>query len=312
MIVSALVRAGDSSNAPEKFLDFICDSHHKIENSLCYPFFTIDKKIAPPTKRIEGLTGYLNSKPVITGNGANEQLQLDANSNVLIAAKLIYERGADRPHWKTITRIANFLCENWQQKDHGIWEEEKKYQYTSNKVILACALEYISKYSEDSKEKTYWSETAKEIRTFISDNCISSDGYYKLAVEIEDVDVSAALFPSWGFVEADNPIVIRTIEKLESDYMERNLFRRRLVCFDSKNEGAFLAGSIWVAQYYIMRNNLERFREILAAVLEYSTDLGFFSEEADLNRNKMLGNIPQTFVHASLIGAVIDYKNAIA
>jgi GH15 family glucan-1,4-alpha-glucosidase len=310
MIVSALVRAGDTSDAPEKFLDFICDSHHKNENSLLYPFFTIDKRIAPPKKINEKLKGYFYSSPVVTGNDANEQLQLDANSNVLIAAKLIYKRIEDRPHWETITKIANFLCEKWQESDHGIWEESEKYQYTTSKVIVACALEYISKYSEEPKEKKYWCETAKKIRAFIADQCISSEGYYKLAAEVEDVDVSAALFPIWGFVDADDPIVIKTIEKLETDYMEKNLFRRRLVCFDAKKEGAFLAGSIWVAQYYIMRNNLDRFKEIITAVLEYSNDLGFFSEEADLKRNKMLGNIPQTFVHASFIGAVIDYKNA--
>lgn len=311
MIVSALVRAGDTSDAPEKFLDFICDSHYKIENSLFYPFFTIDKKVAPPKKSLEGLRGYFDSLPTVTGNEANEQLQLDANANVLIAAKLIYQRGEDRPHWEIVRSIANFLCEKWSEKDHGIWEESVKYQYTASKVIVASALDYISKYNSDSTEREYWRSTTIRIKNYIKDNCISKEGYFKLAAEIDDVDVSAILFPIWGFVDAEDPVVIKTLEKLESDYMESNLFRRRLVCFDSKDEGAFFAGSIWVAQYYVMRKNFSRFEEVIDAVLEYSNDLGLLSEEADLDKKNMMGNIPQTFVHASLIGAVIDYKNAL-
>lgn len=95
-------------------------------------------------------------------------------------------------------------------------------------------------------------------------------------------------------------------------YMENNLFYRRLVCFEPKKEGAFLAGSVWMAQYYIYQGNLKRFKEIFEEVLKYANDLGFISEEADLREKKMLGNFPQTFVHASIIGAIIDFKAALS
>ena len=49
----------------------------------------------------------------------------------------------------------------------------------------------------------------------------------------------------------------------------------------------------------------------LETALAYVTDLGFFAEEADPHSRRMLGNIPQAFVHAAFIGAVIDYKNAL-
>lgn len=312
MIVSALVRAGDKSDGPEKFLDFICDSHHKNKNSLMFPFFSLEKGPAPKEKTIEGFEGYLESKPVVTGNQANEQLQLDANGNVLIAAKLIYKRTSQKPHWEVITAIADFLCDKWDQKDHGIWEESATYHYTGSKVIAACALEYIAQYSESERQKKYWLDTSKEIRKFIENNCISEKGYYKLAAEIDDVDVSSALFPTWGFVDAKDPVVLKTIAKLEEDYMENNLFYRRLVCFEPKKEGAFLAGSVWMAQYYIYQGNLMRFKEIFEEVLKYTNDLGFISEEADLREKKMLGNFPQTFVHASIIGAIVDFKAALS
>lgn len=39
-------------------------------------------------------------------------------------------------------------------------------------------------------------------------------------------------------------------------------------------------------------------------------DVGILREEGDPQTGKWLGNLPQTFAHASLIGAVIDYKEA--
>jgi len=66
-----------------------------------------------------------------------------------------------------------------------------------------------------------------------------------------------------------------------------------------------------MAHYYAVAGNLERSKEILEAVLSFSNDLGYFSEEADLTTGQMLGNFPQTFVHSSFICAVNGYKLAL-
>jgi len=53
-----------------------------------------------------------------------------------------------------------------------------------------------------------------------------------------------------------------------------------------------------------------RGRRIIDAVIGYSNDLGLLSEEIDLASGKMLGNFPQSFVHAALIGAILDLDRA--
>lgn len=90
------------------------------------------------------------------------------------------------------------------------------------------------------------------------------------------------------------------------------LYWRRLECADSRQEGAFLAGTFWVAQYWIERGDLERGRRIIDAGLAYANDLGLFAEGADPHKELMLGNFPQSFVHAAFIGSVIDLKSALA
>jgi GH15 family glucan-1,4-alpha-glucosidase len=57
-----------------------------------------------------------------------------------------------------------------------------------------------------------------------------------------------------------------------------------------------------------MMEDLKKAEKIIEAALKFSNDLGFFAEEGDVGNNEMLGNFPQTFVHASFIGAIIDLK----
>lgn len=55
-----------------------------------------------------------------------------------------------------------------------------------------------------------------------------------------------------------------------------------------------------------MAQNPVKAEKIIEAALKFSNDLGYFAEEGDVESGEMLGNFPQTFVHASLVGAIID------
>jgi GH15 family glucan-1,4-alpha-glucosidase len=307
MIVSALTRAGSNGFEEKRFLGFI-SGLEQIEGILFSPMYDLDQKLIPDKKEIE-LSGYLDSQPVTIGNGARRQLQLGTTANVLLAAKLIYNKYDTNEHWDVIAKTADFLAENWHREDKGIWEENPNKHYTTSKVITAVGLKYIAEHSDDEKQKLRWKQAEQEIREFVKNNCINSEGAYAAAAGEEAVDISAILFPTWGFTDIDAPEVLATVKVLERDYRKGDLYRRHLFEFDSSQEGAFLAASLWMAQYYVYRGNLDKARVIINEVLKYTTDLGFFSEEADVENERMTGNIPQTFVHASFIGAVIDLKN---
>jgi GH15 family glucan-1,4-alpha-glucosidase len=57
-----------------------------------------------------------------------------------------------------------------------------------------------------------------------------------------------------------------------------------------------------------MRGDPKRAQAILDAALAGANDLGLFAEELDPESGEMLGNFPQTFVHAAFIGAVVDLR----
>jgi GH15 family glucan-1,4-alpha-glucosidase len=68
--------------------------------------------------------GWRGSRPVLTGNGAADQLQLDIYGE---AADAIYQadiRGLNLPHhgWMSLARITGWVCDHWDQPEEGIWE----------------------------------------------------------------------------------------------------------------------------------------------------------------------------------------------
>lgn len=309
MDVSALVRASSKGNEAERFLDFLCTGRNTNKKSLFVPFYDLDNKPAPPETLLPG-TGYRGSRPIRIGNGAFDQLQLDGQGNVLLAAKQVYQTNQKKPHWETIVSTANYLVKNWNKKDHGIWEEHQMEHYTSSKVLAAKGLEFLAEFAENEQQKDAWLAAATEIRKFVSENCMTSDGAYAVYAGAESVDVTAALYPVWWFDEPDSPAMKQTIKRIEEEYTAGDLYRRHLVMSDSNKEGVFLAACLWMAQYYLTVKDTRRAKTIIDGVLHFATDLGFLPEEGDVKTGESLGNIPQTFVHASLIGAILDYKNA--
>ncbi len=123
------------------------------------------------------------------------------------------------------------------------------------------------------------------------------------------MDISTALFPVWGYCAADHPAIEATIHELEKRYCPRpGLFHRHLERpSTSQKEGAFLAGTFWMAHYWVMRGDLRRARELIDVGLSNANELGLFPEEVDPNSGAMLGNIPLGLVHASFLSAVADY-----
>lgn len=310
MIVSALTRLGGDLSEGSRYLDFICASRGSARDYPLAVFTTLDGDAAAD-EEILPMRGYRDSRPVRIGNGAGTQMQRDAFANVLLAAKLIYQRCDERPHWETVSEIAEFLVEHWHEPDHGIWEEPVRRQYTASKVIVACALDSVAEFCTDEKQAKRWRDAVQKIRTYVAERCLTRDGAYAVFAGSDDVDVSAALFPIWAYTDPDTPEMLATIKVLEEAWSQDGLlYWRRLECSDSRKEGAFLAATFWVAQYWIMRGETYRARHILDEALEYANDVGLFAEEADPSTGAMLGNIPQAFVHAAFIGAVVDLKAA--
>lgn len=310
LITSSLVNIETDGKVEHSFLSFIAGSRMQNGQDHVSCFYGIDQRLRTSSRELP-LEGYRMSKPVLEGNTAADQFQLDAESGLLLASAAIYEKTGERYEWGTVETIADFICSNWQRKDNGIWEEEQLQHYTSSKALAARALEVIIPFQDNRQTASRWRDSAAQIRNFVESECLTSYGAYSVYPGSEQVDISCALFSPFGYCEPDHPALKITMETLDRNYMEGQLYRRQLLEFDSAQEGVFLAASCWVAHHYALAGNIEKSKAIIEAVLSCANDLGYFSEEFDLKKGIMLGNFPQTFVHSSFICAVNGYREAL-
>ena len=304
MVVSALTRAGNL-RAGRRFLDFVCRYGRPQGELPLAPFLTTEGELPPPETPLP-LAGYADSRPVRLGNDARDQLQLDAYGNLLLAAKLIYERSGERPHWAVVERLADFLSERWADDDSGVWEERTPRPYVAGKVLSACALTYLAPYADPTRAGR-WRAAADAARAWVERYGRTSTGAYAYIAGGEAVDVTAALYPVWGYCPPDSPAMLATVAALE-ERARGHLYRRHLEGEEGRGEGFFMTGTFWMAQYWVMRDPA-RARTILDAALAHANDLGLLAEEVSAD-GALLGNLPQTFVHGALIGAVVDLREA--
>src|SRR5437899_12178686 len=73
---------------------------------------------------LDQFCGYENSRPVRIGNAAYQQLQLDIYGEMMDSVYLANKYGHAIPHagWQNVQRVLEWLRQNWQRPDEGIWE----------------------------------------------------------------------------------------------------------------------------------------------------------------------------------------------
>ncbi len=93
---------------------------------------------------LEDFDGYRGSKPVRIGNGAADQLQLDIYGEAMDSIHLADTHGLQLPHvgWTQISDMLDWVCDNWDQPDEGIWETRGGRQdFTYGRFMCWVALD---------------------------------------------------------------------------------------------------------------------------------------------------------------------------
>lgn len=306
MIVRPLSRLspGNHSTLARGFLDFVCRSASGRDlGRPLPPLATVMAEDAPGVEELP-LGGYRESRPVRRGNAAVAQVQLDVYGNILLSSAALYRPAELEEHWAVLGPVAEYLCAHWRDPDNGIWEEEEALPYLSSKVLGAVGLERLADVHPDPGTAERWRAVAGDIRTWVSAHGLTSEGAFAAVAGEDTVDVVAALYPTWGYCAPDAPEMRATLRVLEREWSREGLYWRALREGET-GEGAFLAGTLWVALYWTAVDPA-RARELLATVLTYANDLGLIAEEADPASGALLGNFPQTFVHAALLGVIAE------
>ncbi|MDQ3292417.1 MAG: glycoside hydrolase family 15 protein, partial [Bacteroidota bacterium] len=100
---------------------------------------------------LDNLEGYQQSAPVRIGNNAYSQLQLDIYGELMDSVYLYNKYGDPISYdfWKNLENQINWLCDNWNQPDEGIWEVRGgKKNFLYSRLLCWVALDRAIKIAE--------------------------------------------------------------------------------------------------------------------------------------------------------------------
>ena len=116
---------------------------------------------------LDHFEGYAGSRPVRIGNGAADQLQLDIYGEALDSIWLADRHGlrVGHPGWVKLAQLADWLCDNWDQPDEGIWETRGGRQnFTYGRLMCWVALDRMVRLAREHgrpADLTRWIERAR-------------------------------------------------------------------------------------------------------------------------------------------------------
>jgi GH15 family glucan-1,4-alpha-glucosidase len=261
------------------------------------------------------LRGWRDSRPVRVGNGAWNQQQVDVYGELLGAAARLSDqipRLDDETRW-FLRACADTAAVRWHDRDQGIWEVRGEPQhFLYSKVMCWVALDRAIALAsqlrcEDRVDE--WKHVREEIADAVLEQGWSDEaGAYTQYFGSTALDASNLMLPIVGFVPADDPRMLATINAIAERLTDARglVYRYRTeegVDGLAGEEGTFLLCTFWLAQALALAGQVDRAREVFERAASFVTDLGLLSEEVDPETGELLGNIPQAFSHIGLVNA---------
>ncbi len=283
-------------------------------------------------RELPHLEGWRHSVPVRVGNGAWNQRQLDVYGELLSAvyrlSDQVFDTASQRvgpmadpdkwgalPDLAPVTRrffvqLADTAAHRWQEKDQGIWEirgEPRDFLYS--KLMCWVALDRAVALADrlDASDRVEaWKRTQAQIREAIVTRGWSDRTHaFTQSFGSDELDASSLMLPLVGFLPADDPRVLATINATEERLIDDRglVYRYRTHDGLEGEEGTFLLCTFWLAQALAKAGQTARARTVFERAAAFVNDVGLLAEEVDPVSGELLGNFPQAFSHIGLVNA---------
>jgi GH15 family glucan-1,4-alpha-glucosidase len=265
---------------------------------------------------LDHLEGYAGSKPVRIGNGAADQLQLDIYGEALDSIWLADRQGirVGHPGWVKLAQLADWLCDNWDQPDEGIWETRGGRQnFTYGRLMCWVALDRMVRLAREHgrpADLTRWvSERDRIYQQIMTHGWNPQRRAFTQHDKTEVLDASLLMLPLVGFVAPRDPLWLQTLDAMDGELVSDSLVYRYDPAASPDglrgHEGTFSICTFWYVDALARSGRLEQARLTLEKMFTYANHLGLFAEEIG-QTGEQLGNFPQAFTHLSLINAAIN------
>ena len=320
--MAILAMLGDLE-AAERYMDWLSELGSSNEMPL-QVLYRIDGGLDAPQRVRDDIAGYRNSRPVLFGNHAVDQRQIDSFGYLADCSLIYLQKGGPwKPeYWRMIRRLADHTAGTWAEPGQDIWELGEPRHFVSSKVMAWVTLDRTIRIAERQGEDgdiLRWRREMEAIRAEVLDRGWSASGQtFRQRYDAEAIDASTLLMAMLGFLPPDDPRVVASVAQIEGRLTRDGLVYR----FDPEEipsplglplgaaEGAFLPCTFWLAAVLAKQGKDDRAEAILARVEAATGDLGLFAEEMDPATGAFLGNTPLLFSHAEYLKAVLELAKA--
>ena len=321
MVIKVMAGLGHIKSAKD-FLQFIIDIIPNKDEKIQI-MYGINGEKELTEHILNHLSGYKDSKPVRTGNAAYIQKQNDIYGilmEVIYQQFLMFETSLENSEalWTVVRGIVMIVEENWKKPDKGIWElRTEDRHFVFSKLLCWVAIDRAIKIGEVLRmgiNDTHWKALREEIYQDIYQNGWNEEKQaYVQYYGSSDLDASTLLMQPYGFIEADDPRFVKTVQATERELCEDGLMYRYKNQDDfGKPTSSFTICTFWLIDSLYKIGEKKKAKKMFDQLLSYSNHLGLFSEDIDFKTKRLLGNFPQAYSHLALIETAANFSKGIA
>jgi GH15 family glucan-1,4-alpha-glucosidase len=284
--------------------------------------YTLDGDSELPEYELPHLSGYRDSRPVRVGNGASNQLQLDVYGEVVDAVYLAERGGMPLTYtfWVKMRSILDWLADNWDQPDEGIWEvrggrRDFTYSRVMTWVAFDRAIRVQAKRGLPADTQRWRHERDAAYEWVMTRGWSEKRQAFNQYADSDVLDASVLVLPLVLMLAPTDPRMLSTLDAIRQDLVSDSFVFR----YDPEEaaddglpgrEGSFSLCSFWYVECLTRAGKLDEARLVFEKMLGYANHLGLYSEEIGAS-GEALGNFPQAFTHLGLISAAFDLDRAL-
>ncbi|MYR60395.1 glycoside hydrolase family 15 protein, partial [Streptomyces sp. SID625] len=212
-------------------------------------------------------------------------------------------------------RLVGQLARRWREPDEGIWEVRgPRRHFVHSKIMAWVAVDRTVRLARDGVLAGLDLPALISLRETIHHE-VCTHGYdpvrntFTQSYGSQELDAALLLIPKTGFLPADDPRVIGTVEAVQRELSTPEGFVRRYPTAGDQqgvdglpgDEGAFLLCSFWMVDALALTGRLAEARVLFERLLALRSDLGLLAEEYDPVAGRQVGNFPQTYSQEGLV-----------
>ena len=330
-----LLRIGFTEEAA-RFRDWMKDRWHEADDGgggggPLQLMYGIDGRAELTEETLDHLEGYRGSRPVRVGNAAYRQLQLDIYGELMDSVYLVnkYVEPVGYDAWVRLRRLVDWLCDNWNREDEGIWEVRGgRRHFVYSKLMCWVALDRSLRLADKRSfpaDRTRWLKVRDQIyEEVMTKGWDPQRRAFVQAFGSSALDASSLLMPLVFFMAPNDPRMLSTVDAIRRPLAAGGLAADGLVYrYDpaaapdglAGREGTFNMCSFWLVEALTRAGHtdparLEDARLLFEQMLGYANHLGLYAEQTGPS-GEALGNFPQAFTHLALISAAFNLNRAL-